>query len=175
MTGLQIARKATHNTAIGQDQSRLRAGLAFVLPASGTALVLAAAVLTLSYLNRRAKGDVPRAVVSLIAGISLVDALFLAGAERLDASTAAAGHEIPTGIVTDVCLMAFRPTRPTCIVALAGGGTLGQCAMRFSLTHPLAVIATIFTRTVDERNVGQSRAGPRHDKPCNASNVRYWR
>jgi 4-hydroxybenzoate polyprenyltransferase len=68
---------------------------AFVLPAGGTALVLAAAVLTawialaVSYLKRRAKGDVPRAVVSLIAGISLVDALFLAGAKRLDASIAA--------------------------------------------------------------------------------------
>ncbi len=34
----------------------------------------------LRLLRRRAKGDVPRAVVSLIAGISLLDAIFLAGA-----------------------------------------------------------------------------------------------
>ena len=31
-------------------------------------------------LRRRAKGDIPRAVVSLIAGISLLDALLIAGA-----------------------------------------------------------------------------------------------
>ena len=36
--------------------------------------------LALFYLRRRQKGDVPKAVVSLIAGISLVDALFLAAA-----------------------------------------------------------------------------------------------
>jgi 4-hydroxybenzoate polyprenyltransferase len=34
----------------------------------------------LSFLRRRQPGDVPRAVVSLIAGISLLDALFIAGA-----------------------------------------------------------------------------------------------
>jgi 4-hydroxybenzoate polyprenyltransferase len=34
----------------------------------------------LSLLRRRAKGDVPRAVVSLIAGISLLDAMILCGA-----------------------------------------------------------------------------------------------
>jgi 4-hydroxybenzoate polyprenyltransferase len=36
----------------------------------------------LRLLRRRAKGDVPRAVVSLIAGISLLDAIFLAGATQ---------------------------------------------------------------------------------------------
>jgi 4-hydroxybenzoate polyprenyltransferase len=52
----------------------------------GRGVVAAAALATLALwilaavylLKRRAKGDVPRAVVSLIAGISLVDALFLA-------------------------------------------------------------------------------------------------
>jgi heme O synthase-like polyprenyltransferase len=43
----------------------------------------------LSYLRRRGPGDVPRAVVSLIAGISLVDALFLASAGALLAAAAA--------------------------------------------------------------------------------------
>jgi UbiA prenyltransferase family len=43
----------------------------------------------LSYLRRRRPGDVPRAVVSLIAGISLVDALFLAAAGALLAAMAA--------------------------------------------------------------------------------------
>ncbi|MEJ5232192.1 MAG: UbiA family prenyltransferase [Geminicoccaceae bacterium] len=42
-------------------------------------------------LNRRDKGDVPRAVVSLIAGISLVDALFLAVAGQPSAAFAAVG------------------------------------------------------------------------------------
>lgn len=44
-------------------------------------LIFAAWVLyALSLLRRRAKGDVPRAVVSLIAGISLLDAMILCGA-----------------------------------------------------------------------------------------------
>ena len=43
----------------------------------------------LSYLRRRGPGDVPRAVVSLIAGISLVDALFLASAGAVLAGAAA--------------------------------------------------------------------------------------
>jgi len=43
--------------------------------------MLAAWILyALRLLQRRAKGDVPRAVVSLIAGISLLDAVMLAGA-----------------------------------------------------------------------------------------------
>ena len=42
-------------------------------------------------LKRRAKGDVPRAVVSLIAGISLVDALFLATAGAMAAAAACRG------------------------------------------------------------------------------------
>lgn len=36
-------------------------------------------LVALWYLRRRAKGDIPRAVVSLIAGISLLDALLIAG------------------------------------------------------------------------------------------------
>lgn len=50
-------------------------------PVFGGFLLLALACwigLALRFLKRRAKGDVPRAVVSLIAGISLVDSLFLA-------------------------------------------------------------------------------------------------
>lgn len=42
-------------------------------------------------LQRRAKGDVPRAVVSLIAGIALVDALFLATVGAASAAFAAVG------------------------------------------------------------------------------------
>ena len=49
-----------------------RLGLVVILAL--TAWVLRA----LSFLRRRRQGDVPRAVISLIAGISLVDALFLA-------------------------------------------------------------------------------------------------
>jgi hypothetical protein len=46
-------------------------------------LALAAWILfALRLLRRRAKGDVPRAVVSLIAGISLLDAILLAGAAQ---------------------------------------------------------------------------------------------
>jgi heme O synthase-like polyprenyltransferase len=43
-------------------------------------------LLALYFLNRRAKGDVQRAVIGLIAGISLVDALFLATAGSIAAS-----------------------------------------------------------------------------------------
>ena len=49
--------------------------------AFGFLLIFAAWVLyALWLLRRRAKGDVPRAVVSLIAGISLLDAMILCGA-----------------------------------------------------------------------------------------------
>lgn len=49
--------------------------------AAAVLFILVAWILrALYFLKRRAKGDVPRAVVSLIAGISLVDALFLATA-----------------------------------------------------------------------------------------------
>lgn len=41
-------------------------------------ILVAWILLALHFLKRRSKGDVPRAVVSLIAGISIVDALFLA-------------------------------------------------------------------------------------------------
>ncbi|MGB0084925.1 MAG: hypothetical protein WBP94_06080, partial [Rhodomicrobiaceae bacterium] len=43
----------------------------------------------LHFLRRRAKGDVPTAVMRLIAGISLVDAVYLAGAADQAAATAA--------------------------------------------------------------------------------------
>jgi UbiA prenyltransferase family protein len=54
-------------------------------PESPTAAALAAAFLlwvgvALSFLRRRRPGDVPRAVVSLIAGIALLDAVLIAGA-----------------------------------------------------------------------------------------------
>jgi 4-hydroxybenzoate polyprenyltransferase len=67
---------------------RLDAGqLAWVL-----LLVLAAwLAFALFLLNRRARGDVPRAVVSLIAGIALVDALFLASVGAAAAALAAVG------------------------------------------------------------------------------------
>jgi UbiA prenyltransferase family len=50
------------------------------------ALLVAWILWSLSYLRRRRPGDVPRAVVSLIAGISLVDALFLAAANAPQAA-----------------------------------------------------------------------------------------
>jgi 4-hydroxybenzoate polyprenyltransferase len=40
-------------------------------------------LVALWFLRRRRKGDIPRAVVSLIAGISLLDALLIAGAGSL--------------------------------------------------------------------------------------------
>jgi 4-hydroxybenzoate polyprenyltransferase len=40
-------------------------------------------LVALWFLRRRAKGDIPRAVVSLIAGISLLDALLIAGTGSL--------------------------------------------------------------------------------------------
>ena len=61
-------------------------------PAVGNLLLAAllAWILTALYvLKRRAKGDVPRAVVGLIAGISLVDAVFLAFSGAADAAGAA--------------------------------------------------------------------------------------
>lgn len=66
-------------------------GLAFV-GNSGIASIFVLAgliswiLVALYFLKRRAKGDVPRAVVSLIAGISLLDALFLAIAGAIAAS-----------------------------------------------------------------------------------------
>jgi hypothetical protein len=58
-------------------------GLAQVSSTLTVLIVLALAgwiLVALYFLKRRAKGDVPRAVISLIAGISLVDAVFLASA-----------------------------------------------------------------------------------------------
>lgn len=55
-------------------------------------LLLAAWILfALRLLRRRAKGDVPRAVVSLIAGISLLDAILLAGATQWTLAVLAVG------------------------------------------------------------------------------------
>jgi 4-hydroxybenzoate polyprenyltransferase len=63
-----------------------RAPLAVALVA---AALLAWILRSLSFLHRRRQGDVPRAVVTLIAGISLVDALFLASAGAWLATAAA--------------------------------------------------------------------------------------
>lgn len=58
------------------------AWLAAAQPAAGAFWLLFTAwlLVALWFLRRRAKGDVPRAVVSLIAGISLLDALLIAAA-----------------------------------------------------------------------------------------------
>jgi hypothetical protein len=66
-----------------------------ILPEKGVLAFMAAGALatliliSLYFLKRRAKGDVSRAVMSLIAGISLVDAIYLAGAGNRVAVTAA--------------------------------------------------------------------------------------
>ena len=59
--------------------------LALAAPAVWLPLVLYAAVLlyALNLLRRRARGDVPRAVVTLIAGMSVLDGIVLAGAGQL--------------------------------------------------------------------------------------------
>ena len=56
--------------------------LAYAQPLAGVPLILLAAwiLYALWLLRRRQRGDVPRAVVSLIAGISLLDAMLLTGA-----------------------------------------------------------------------------------------------
>jgi 4-hydroxybenzoate polyprenyltransferase len=69
-------------------------GLAHVADGGSVGLALLAALtlwilVALYFLKRRAAGDVPRAVVSLIAGISLLDALFLATAGAVSASVLA--------------------------------------------------------------------------------------
>ena len=66
-------------------------GLAHLADGGGVGVLLLVALtvwilLALYFLNRRAKGDVQRAVIGLIAGISLVDALFLATAGAIAAS-----------------------------------------------------------------------------------------
>jgi hypothetical protein len=75
----------------------LAAPLVYGLVQLGDAVVLQALLaltawigVALWFLRRRAPGDVPRAVVSLIAGIALVDALFLAVAGATGAALAAA-------------------------------------------------------------------------------------
>ena len=61
--------------------------LALSAPVAWVPLVLYAGVLlySLSLLRRRARGDVPRAVVTLIAGMSVLDGVMLAGG----------GHVVP--------------------------------------------------------------------------------
>ncbi|MDA1118136.1 MAG: UbiA family prenyltransferase [Proteobacteria bacterium] len=61
------------------------AWLAMALPAAGLFWLLFTGwmLVALWFLRRRRKGDIPRAVVSLIAGISLLDALLIAGAGSL--------------------------------------------------------------------------------------------
>ena len=61
------------------------AWLALAQPAAGLFWLLFAGwmLVALWFLRRRAKGDIPRAVVSLIAGISLLDALLIAGTGSL--------------------------------------------------------------------------------------------
>jgi 4-hydroxybenzoate polyprenyltransferase len=66
-------------------------GIAHVRDGSTLGIVLLVALtfwilVALYFLKRRMRGDVPRAVVSLIAGISLLDALFLAAAGAAAAS-----------------------------------------------------------------------------------------
>lgn len=60
--------------------------------------------LALRFLWRRAPGDVPRAVVSLLAGISLLDAVLIAGAGALAVAWLAAA-----GFVLTVVLQRFVP------------------------------------------------------------------
>ncbi|MEM7405109.1 MAG: UbiA family prenyltransferase [Pseudomonadota bacterium] len=62
----------------------LYAGLQGALPALGIAVLLALWIgVALRFVLRAGPGDIPRAVVSLIAGISLVDALLIATAGEL--------------------------------------------------------------------------------------------
>ena len=65
--------------------------LARAAPVVGLPLLLYAMVLAwaLHLLRRRARGDVPRAVVTLIAGLSLLDSVLLAGAGQLLAAALA--------------------------------------------------------------------------------------
>ena len=71
--------------------------LAIAAPASAVLLVIFVAWtgVALWFLRRRRPGDVPRAVISLIAGISLLDALLIAGAGALGvAGLAVAGFAL---------------------------------------------------------------------------------
>ena len=65
--------------------------LSLAVPAAGVPLVLYIGVLVfaLSRLRRRARGDVPRAVVTLIAGMSVLDGVVLAGAGHVLAAVLA--------------------------------------------------------------------------------------
>ncbi len=59
------------------------------LAAAALAALVIWTIVALYFLRRRSKGDVPRAVVSLIAGISLVDAVFLSAAGAAGAALVA--------------------------------------------------------------------------------------
>jgi 4-hydroxybenzoate polyprenyltransferase len=67
------------------------AWLATAVPAAAVPLALYVGVLVfaLNLLRRRARGDVPRAVVTLIAGMSVLDGVVLAGAGHLLAAVLA--------------------------------------------------------------------------------------
>ncbi len=60
-----------------------------VLAAAALVALIIWILVALYFLRRRSKGDVPRAVVSLIAGISLVDAVFLSAAGAVGAALVA--------------------------------------------------------------------------------------
>ncbi len=60
-----------------------------VLAAAALVALIVWILVALYFLKRRSKGDVPRAVVSLIAGISLVDAVFLSAAGAVGAALVA--------------------------------------------------------------------------------------
>lgn len=66
-------------------------GLALATPAAWLPLALYAGTLAyaLARLRRRARGDVPRAVVTLIAGMSMLDAVLLAGGGQVTAAAMA--------------------------------------------------------------------------------------
>ena len=72
-------------------------GLALSTPAAWMPLALYAAVLvfSLKLLRRRARGDVPRAVVTLIAGMSVLDGVMLAGS----------GHVVPAMLAVAAFLL----------------------------------------------------------------------
>ncbi len=99
LIGLTYIAKQEHLQRIGNlwPLAFLAVPLVYGLVLAGTQagawvpLALYAAVLAfaLNRLRRRASGDVPQAVVALIAGMSLLDAVVLAGADRIVSASAA--------------------------------------------------------------------------------------
>ena len=77
--------------AVSRGAGRLRAADDRATQGATTALMLLLLIprwigVALWFLRRRRPGDVPRAVISLIAGIALLDALLIAGAGAASAS-----------------------------------------------------------------------------------------